>query len=208
MGKNKENQKKIKRTRRLKIGSMSQKLLLRIGEMMEGGLDVLDLMLTPFPDFYKKAYYGSSWRIDHSSLKRVQISYRELQKREYIREEIQNKNKRIIITSRGKVEILRSKIFQKKKEKWDGKWRIVIFDISEKQRRGRNLIRRELRWLGFKELQKSVWIFPYDIELELKDLIDILTKELKGDIRFLTVEKMNYDQDFKIFFKLSYLGDA
>ena len=205
MGKNKENQKKIKRTRRLKIGSMSQKLLLRIGEMMEGGLDVLDLMLTPFPDFYKKVYYGPSWRMDHSSLKRVQISYRELQKREYIREEIKNKNKRIIITSRGKVEILRSKILQKKKEKWDGKWRIVIFDISEKQRRGRNLIRRELKWLGFKELQKSVWIFPYDVELELKDLIDVLTKELKGDIRFLTVEKMNYDQDFKKIFKLSYL---
>lgn len=204
MDENNENQKKIKRERRLKIGSMTQKLLSRIGEMMEGGLDVLDLMLTPFLDFYKKFYYGPSWRADHSLSKSVQKSYLELQKREYIREEIKGENKRIIITSRGRVEILRSKIFQKKKEKWDGKWRIVIFDISEKQRRGRNLVRRELKWLGFKELQKSVWIFPYDAELELKDLIEILTKEIEGDIRFLTVEKMNYDQDFKEIFKLSY----
>lgn len=41
---------------------------------------------------------------------------------------------------------------------WDGKWRIVIFDIPEQKRVIRNLFRRNLKKWGFKHLQKSVWI--------------------------------------------------
>lgn len=41
---------------------------------------------------------------------------------------------------------------------WDGKWRIVSFDIPEEKRIVRNLLRRNLKKWGFKHLQKSVWI--------------------------------------------------
>jgi len=46
---------------------------------------------------------------------------------------------------------------------WDGKWRIVIFDIPEQKRIIRNLFRRNLKKWGFEQLQKSVWISKMDV---------------------------------------------
>lgn len=50
-----------------------------------------------------------------------------------------------------------------KNDKWDGKWRVVIFDIPEQKRIIRNLFRRNLKRWGFKQLQKSVWISKRNI---------------------------------------------
>src|SRR3989344_4422884 len=44
---------------------------------------------------------------------------------------------------------------------WDGKWRIVIFDIREKRRSTRSRLRLLLSSVGFLRLQDSVWVYPY-----------------------------------------------
>jgi DNA-binding transcriptional regulator PaaX len=46
-------------------------------------------------------------------------------------------------------------------EAWDHKWRIVFFDIPEKQKPQRDALSRKLRQLGFLQLQRSVWIHPF-----------------------------------------------
>lgn len=46
-------------------------------------------------------------------------------------------------------------------QKWDGKWKIVIFDILEKQKSKRNIFRGFLKRKGFIRLQNSVFISPY-----------------------------------------------
>jgi len=51
-----------------------------------------------------------------------------------------------------------------KSKKWDGKWRIVIFDIPEKMRRHRDEVREQLKELEFYYLQNSVWVYPYPCE--------------------------------------------
>jgi len=56
-------------------------------------------------------------------------------------------------------------------EKWDGKWRIVIWDVPEKRRVARDLLRYKLKWLGFKQLQKSVWITKKNCTQALRDFI-------------------------------------
>lgn len=57
-------------------------------------------------------------------------------------------------------------------ERWDGKWRIVIFDILENRRARRDWLRRELRNAGFVRLQNSVWAAPYPCE-ELISLLKV-----------------------------------
>ena len=42
-------------------------------------------------------------------------------------------------------------------EKWDGKYRVVVFDIPEVDRQHRNWLRGELYFLGYEQLQKSVF---------------------------------------------------
>ena len=60
----------------------------------------------------------------------------------------------------------------KKPIKWDKKWRVVIFDIPEQKRKLRDVFRKQLKQLGFRELQYSVWIHPYNCVGEIQYLID------------------------------------
>lgn len=55
---------------------------------------------------------------------------------------------------------------------WDKKWRVVIFDIPEKERKTRDFLRRKLVDLGFGELQKSVYISPLDVLRDLKEMLE------------------------------------
>ena len=62
------------------------------------------------------------------------------------------------------------KYFRLQNKKWDGNWRVVIFDIPQEFRRKRNILRRRLRLWGFHMLQKSVFALPYSCEEELEYL--------------------------------------
>lgn len=57
-----------------------------------------------------------------------------------------------------------------KSRKWDGKWRVLIFDIPEKMRGKRDFFRKELQEFGFCLLQKSVWVYPYNLPRDFFDL--------------------------------------
>ncbi len=56
-------------------------------------------------------------------------------------------------------------------EKWDGKWRLVAWDIPEKQKKARDLLRHQLKQLGFKQFQKSVWASKKNCTLLLREYI-------------------------------------
>lgn len=51
--------------------------------------------------------------------------------------------------------------------RWDGKWRIVVFDIPEKYKRARRALYFKLREMDFYPLQKSVWVHPFPCEQEI-----------------------------------------
>jgi len=57
-------------------------------------------------------------------------------------------------------------------QKWDGKWRMVVFDIPEKQRNVRNALRKKLRLLGFGKWQKSVYVTPHDVMPEMNEYLE------------------------------------
>lgn len=63
----------------------------------------------------------------------------------------------IKLTDEGKTQALWEKV-RHLEGIWDNKWRIVAFDIPETHSLIRNLFRRRLKELGFKQLQKSIWI--------------------------------------------------
>jgi DNA-binding transcriptional regulator PaaX len=74
------------------------------------------------------------------------------------------------ITDLGRKELLRYDIDElqiRKSKLWDGKWRVVIFDIPEMFRNGRIALTQKLKELGFYSLQKSVFVFPYECENEI-----------------------------------------
>jgi len=62
-------------------------------------------------------------------------------------------------------------VLEKSGEKWDGFWRIVVFDIPEKRRRSRDILRRQLKMLGFGRLQNSTYISPHDFGKKFLDFL-------------------------------------
>lgn len=56
-------------------------------------------------------------------------------------------------------------------KKWDGRWRLVIWDIPEKRRLTRDLLRFKLKQLGFIQWQQSVWASKVNCTDVLRDFI-------------------------------------
>lgn len=72
---------------------------------------------------------------------------------------------------------------------WDKKWRLVIFDISEKKRNSRDRLRRYLKMLGFGKVQRSIWISPYNFAEIIKRYADKL--KLTEDLFQVTVDEFH-----------------
>ncbi len=86
----------------------------------------------------------------------------------------ERKGKRIIfeLTEEGRLvaDKVNIKLEMAKRRRWDGIWRIIIFDVPEKLRGKRDLLRKELVSFGFMQLQKSVWAYPHALPKEFVDL--------------------------------------
>jgi hypothetical protein len=84
---------------------------------------------------------------------------------------LENK-KAVILTPKGLDRILKikHKSIEKKLRK-DGKIQMIIFDIPEKKRFLRDLLRQHLHFLGYKMLQKSIWICRYDVLKETEEFL-------------------------------------
>lgn len=109
----------------------------------------------------------------------------------------------LILTDDGKDRILRyeiDKIEIKKPTHWDNLWRMVIFDIPEDKKSGRNALNAKLKELGFYPMQKSVFVHPY----ECKDEIDFIMElfELTPYVRFLRVKDIDVELHLKEIFRL------
>lgn len=83
---------------------------------------------------------------------------------------------------------------------WDSKWRLVVFDIPEDKRNGRDALREKLKNLGFREFQKSVFIFPYDCENEIEFLVEFF--QLRKYVRYGVLESIDNDLDLRKKFDL------
>lgn len=88
---------------------------------------------------------------------------------------------------------------------WDKKWRIVMFDIPSRFRKNiynkaREALRGKLKELGFFQLQKSVWVFPYPCEDEILFISNIF--EVERYVEIITAEKILHDNKLKYFFNL------
>lgn len=88
-----------------------------------------------------------------------------------------------------------------RKKKWDGKWRMVAFDIPERLRESRNTVRAILKRAGFAKLQHSVWIFPHECE-ELARLIKE-DPQLSHHVLYGVLEKIGNDAELRRTFSLS-----
>ncbi|MEX0932117.1 MAG: hypothetical protein WDZ81_00740 [Candidatus Saccharimonadales bacterium] len=79
-------------------------------------------------------------------------------------------------------------------DKWDKRWRVVIFDVPEKHKQLRDKLSAKLRKLEFYQLQKSVWAHPFPCLAEIE-----LIKETYGLGKFITLMTVeSITQEFEL----------
>ncbi len=66
--------------------------------------------------------------------------------------------------------------------KWDGKWRLIIYNIPEKQRKKRDAFRCKLTSVGFGAIGNSIYIYPHDFSSKVYELAEHLKIEKFIDI--------------------------
>jgi len=97
----------------------------------------------------------------------------QLKREGFIKRYFDGKKEFLEITNKGK-EKLKKIITQELKisppPKWDGKWRLVIFDIPDDKKDKRDMVRNKLEQLGFIKLQESVYVFPFDCHEQINRL--------------------------------------
>lgn len=80
---------------------------------------------------------------------------------------------KVKITEYGKSIIKDFEISEMKLDRsgpWDGKWRIVMFDVPIQLNNSRLAFTEKLKELGFMMVQKSVWVCPYKCEEQIRVL--------------------------------------
>ena len=124
-----------------------------------------------------------------------------LQKTGFVEKYIDHKKTSYKLTEKGTIRTFRyisKKLTIAKPKVWDRLWRIVIFDIPEEKKYFRDLLRLKLKQLDFYQLQKSVWIYPYDC----RDIIEIIKRmyNLKRYILYITAKDVETDIDLVEYF--------
>ena len=89
----------------------------------------------------------------------------------------------------------------KPQSKWDGRWRIVMFDVPERKRHTRNAIRSHFKNMGFYEFQKSVFVHPFPCTKEIDYIIEFYN--MRRHIRFTTAIEIDNAIEIKRRFNLA-----
>lgn len=89
---------------------------------------------------------------------------------------------------------------------WDGKWRIFGFDIEERQRYIRDMLRNTLYKFGFRMIQKSLYISPLPTEEKIREFIS-LHPGLFKNIYMFTCDKFFFEHEKDFVDKVFHLTD-
>ncbi len=89
-----------------------------------------------------------------------------------------------------------------KPKKWDQRWRILIFDIPDKHKIKREALRGKLKELNLYQLQKSVWVCPYDFTKEVELLRNFFAFSEK-EMKVIIATSIQNDEEVRHFFKLT-----
>ena len=110
---------------------------------------------------------------------------------------------RIVLSEKGEKRVLEFRIDGlriKEPLRWDKKGRMEFFDIPEKKRRDRNILREKLKEIGFSEIQKSVFIHPFPCLDEIDFIMEYY--KLRNFVRYGEVMNISNEAELKIRFNL------
>lgn len=125
------------------------------------------------------------------SIRTLRKEFSNLKRAGLITHRLWHRRKIPALTTAGTLQITPRLAF-KKFENWDGKFRLVLFNIPEKDRRDRTQLRQKLEELGFKRIQKSAYLSPHPF----LNIINHLTTDwgIRQHLFLLEVDKIQREK--------------
>lgn len=159
----------------------------------------LPLALKPFLD-EKRRREQEEWK--KFNLWRLKQVLKRMHKQKLIEIIEENSIQVVKISENGQKKLLKFNIddMELKEKSWDGRWRIIIYDIFSKKRRERELFRRTLKRLKFLQLQKSVYLTPFECRNEIEYLRQVCN--IDKEVLILMVSGLENEKAYKEYFGL------
>jgi len=167
-----------------------------LGSIAVAGVAGIALLAPPMLRLLKNA--DPEWLLKRDPGRRLRESALRLKRKGLVEFKSENGKKRLRLTPRGEKVMgsIWNETYQlQKPRRWDERWRLVIFDIPEKQRPTRDKIRHLVSRLGFLRLQDSVWVYPYDCE----ELVTLLKTDLKigRAVLYIIADAIEFDKPIR-----------
>ncbi len=112
---------------------------------------------------------------------------------------VKDKKKKFRLSPKGRWELARHRLLDAPQEhvaeRWDSKWRLVVFDIPELERKQRDMLRRAISSYGMYQLQQSVWVYPYSCSY----LVDSIKNDLgfRSEVLTMLVEEIENQEELE-----------
>jgi len=137
-------------------------------------------------EFYRlMSGYSTKRELSCSNIAQIIANFK---RRGYIEIEKTDRGESIVFTNKATLAIV-DKLSDKNRQ--DGKFRFVSFDIPESKRINRDQFRRAIKRMGFVQIQKSLWATNKNIG----DFVDMAAKEYEVDeyVVYLVTKATNID---------------
>lgn len=178
--------------------------LRRILLLLAGGAGLAMVLAMPgtallFKNFTKDDSSWKEWKKFNPYYLRRAL--KKLEKQKLV--EVEEKGNRAVVklTENGKKRVLEANLDRLQIEKparWDGKWRLIFYDILDGKRETRDKFRNILKSMGFYPLQESVYLHAYPCDKEVEFLRHYLG--IAGEVRLILAEEIENDQLFRDYF--------
>ena len=180
-----------------KKGELAKEILMGL---IKGGIIVSSFALPNMPlvlKMFKANDYRDRYRITRIMKKLKNKKLLDIYEKEG--------EERIEITEKGKKRIVRYQIDELKlnrPKKWDGQWRIIMFDIPEKFKKGRDALAKKMKDMEIYPMQKSVYVCPF----HCKDEIDFVSEVfgVRKFVHYVIAGDLGESEELKLkmFYKL------
>lgn len=168
--------------------------------LLGAGVILTAALLFPGLGYLYKVYQKAKFEQDKKKWEKFNSwRLRQIIKRLQKQKVVEIKNGIVQITERGKKKLLKFNLEEMSlTKKRDGKWRLVIYDVSNLRNEQRFLFRSMLKRLKFLQLQRSVYLTPFVCENEIEYLRQLFT--IGNEVVILKVSGIENEQTYKNYF--------
>jgi len=159
------------------------------------------IVMKPFIDKQNEKERNEWKQFNKSYLERT---IKRLQKEKVVRIESIGDTEQIILTKNGVKKILQYSLESLEIDTpntWDNKWRIVMYDVPHNNKHTRDIFRSTLKLLGFLQMQKSVWLYPYPCEKHISFLREFYG--VGSEVVYIIATSIENEEAHKQYFGLS-----